>query len=159
MFGNLFKAIVDLVIDGVDVSGGLNSSHEVSLSGFVSELCNPFLETAFSLIECYPSVNETSSALAFFIDWLNDFAKWRPFSRRAVILNMIHDLALTVDPSSQSSSKAFLSGAVEPDDGIDSTWNEGLWWRRFGCWLDQKLRSLGLNLSLSGIQISRHLVT
>ena len=137
MVSDLFKASVDLVIDGVDVTGGLDSCHEVGLSGFVSELSYPFLETAFGLIECYPSVNKTGSTLAFFIDWLNDLAKWRPFSRRAVILNVIHDLALAVDPPSQGSSKAFLSGAVEPDDGVDSTWNEGLWWRRFGCWLDQ----------------------
>lgn len=142
MFSDLFETHVDLVIDGVDVTGGLDSSHEVGLSGFVSKLCDPFLEAAFSLIECYPSVNKTSSALAFFIDWLNDFAKWGPLGRRAVILNMINDLALTVDPSSQSSSEAFLSGAVEPDDGVNSTWNEGLWWLRFGCWFDQKLSTL-----------------
>lgn len=74
-------------------------------------------------------------------------------------MDVVDHVALAVDPPSEGSSEALVSRAVEPDDGIDATRDQGLWWRRLLCWLDEELGRLALDLPLCWLQVSGHHVT
>lgn len=73
-------------------------------------------------------------------------------------MDVVNDIALAVDSSPKSSTKALVSGAVEPDNGVDTTGDESLWRRWSFSWLDEQPCLFAFLLSLSRLQIFRNLV-
>lgn len=69
------KDSVDLVVNRVDIPARLDSSQEVGVGRFVSELSEPLLQATPGLIEGDPSVDEAGHALTLVIDRLDDLAK------------------------------------------------------------------------------------
>lgn len=50
-------------------------------------------------------------------------------------MDVVNDVAVAIDSSTESSAKTFVSGAVKPDDGIDAAADQSLWRSRLLGWL------------------------
>lgn len=68
---------------------------------------------------------------------------------------MVDHLVLAVDTTPEGSSQALFPRSIEPDDGIESTWSQGLRWCWLCSWLHKELGVLGLALPLSRVQVCR----
>ena len=67
---------------------------------------------------------------------------------------MIDHIVLQINSSTKSSSQAFVSGAIEPYDSINTTWDKCLWWWHLLSWIGEQLSLFAFNFPLGCLKVS-----